>query len=84
MNVLDECNLRDLEYRGDMFTWSNKQKALDQINERLDRFMANEAFWSLFPNLSITHFDWARFDHRPILLDVMSIVGPEQPRYRNN
>lgn len=43
-NAMDECGLQDLDFEGDMFTWSNRQDVETQINERLDRFVANEAF----------------------------------------
>lgn len=39
-----------------------------QINERLDRFLANESFLQLFPNVIVQHLNWARSDHCPIML----------------
>lgn len=57
-----------MDFEGDMFTWSNWQEQDEQINERLDRFLTNEAFLQSFPNSSIEHLNWAQSDHRPIIL----------------
>lgn len=65
-NAMDDCGLQDLDFEGDMFTWSNRQGWENQINERLDRFVSNEAFLQSFPNVSVVHLNWAQSDHRPI------------------
>lgn len=78
--MMDDCGLQDLDYVGDMFTWSNCQMASDQINERLDRFIANESFCQLFPQWSVNHLNWARSDHRPIMLHVSPELGNDSHR----
>lgn len=47
-SVLDECNLRDMGYRGEIFTWCNRRPVADRIFERLDRFVGNERFFCCF------------------------------------
>jgi hypothetical protein len=42
--VLNDCNLQDLGYHGDMFTWSNNQETTHHIKERLDRFCASSSW----------------------------------------
>lgn len=71
-SALDDCGLQDLDYLGDTFTWTNRQGESDQIIERLDKFIANEEYWQLFPNCSVTHLNWANSDHRPIMLQATS------------
>ena len=37
---IDACGLRDLGYRGSIFTWSRGLSSTTMIRERLDRFLA--------------------------------------------
>lgn len=69
-SVLDDCGLQVLDYLRDTFTWSNRQRESDQINERLDRFIANEGYYQLLPFCSVTHLNWPTSDHRPIMLEI--------------
>lgn len=39
--VLTDCALMDLGFRGPKYTWCNKREGTNSISERLDRFMAN-------------------------------------------
>lgn len=41
-DVMDHCKLEDLHYVGYPFTWTNNQGGEKNVQERLDRFMANE------------------------------------------
>jgi hypothetical protein len=36
------CNLQDLGFKGEIFTWTNRQEDHSHIKARLDRFLANE------------------------------------------
>lgn len=63
-------NLRDLGFSGDMFTWCNRRNMGAQVSLRLDRFIVNPNFCSLFENFQVTNLDWAKSDHRPIELHV--------------
>lgn len=73
-----------MDYVGDTFTWSNKQDTESQINERLDRFLANEAFIQTFPHGTVKHLNWAQSDHRPIIFNVDPEFeeGSKRGRYR--
>jgi ABC-type phosphate transport system substrate-binding protein len=35
---LNDCQLQDIGYQGEIFTWSNNQEADHHIKERLDRY----------------------------------------------
>jgi exonuclease III len=49
-DTLNLCGLHDLGYKGDIFTWNNRQEENQLIKARLDRFMANYNWISAFPN----------------------------------
>lgn len=54
--VIDDCNLKDVKFRGSIFTW-NSRRHNQCIWERLDRFFSNPAFDRLFGNSMVTHLD---------------------------
>jgi hypothetical protein len=47
LDMLNNCNLIDLGYHGDPFTWTNNQVNGDHIKERIDRFCATTS-WLYF------------------------------------
>jgi hypothetical protein len=61
---LNDCNLEDMGYSGDIFTWRR-----GRIREQLDRALVNEAWLTMHPDASLQHLDCMRSDHRPILLE---------------
>ncbi|CAO2825064.1 unnamed protein product [Amaranthus hypochondriacus] len=66
-DCLDINNLREIGSFGHPFTWSNKR--IDGfIEEKLDRCVANQAWWTLFPLASVENLVWDGSDHYPIIL----------------
>ena len=45
---LSDCSLRDLGYRGSDFNWSNWRENGALVWVRLDRCVANDAWFSIF------------------------------------
>lgn len=68
-STLNDCDLLDLGYHGNKFTWANNQESDHHIKERLDRYCANPHWINYFPRY--TNFHLLRFtsDHSPILLE---------------
>jgi hypothetical protein len=62
--ALTDCDLEDIGFVGDRFTWKRRT-----IRERLDRVVANGAWTSMHPGAVLSHLEYTRSDHRPILLD---------------
>lgn len=69
-NCLDANGFRELDSWGHQFTWNNKRKD-GFIEEKLDRFVANSAWWSLFPEANVENLVWDGSDHLPIILRAM-------------
>jgi hypothetical protein len=67
-DTLNDCQLQDLGYHGETFTWSNNQEDDHHIKERLDRFCASPSWISRFPRVTNYHLPSLSSDHNPILL----------------
>lgn len=68
-DTMNLCNLKDVGYEGYPFTWTNGREGDDNIQERLDRFLANEDWLNLFPSVKVIHEPRSFSDHCPVLLD---------------
>jgi hypothetical protein len=82
-DTLNLCGLQDLGYKGDIFTWNNRQEENQLIKARLDRFMANYNWISAFPNYSNCHLLRFKFDHSPILLDLPPFSDSIQHNFKD-
>ncbi|CAM8931867.1 unnamed protein product [Rhodiola kirilowii] len=69
--VLDDCNLSELEFKGYKYTYTNKRKGGDEIRCRLDRVLVNESWRSLFSYAYVSHLVSHHSDHSPIQLCLM-------------
>ena len=68
--VLAECDLHDLGFVGDAFTWRNHHHNLSSYTrERLDRAVANSAWRARFPLVRVINGDPQHSDHRPIIVE---------------
>lgn len=72
-DALDECGLMDLGYMGDKFTWRGK-RAGGLVLERLDRAVADNGWFSLFPNTKVQHLRTHSSDHKAILIKLEGII----------
>jgi hypothetical protein len=68
--ALVDCNLIDLGYVGDKFTWHR-----GSIRERLDQALSNEAWNIKFPNAVLENLPYSKSDHRPLLLSLEEQVA---------
>ena len=64
-DVLDECGFMDLSFVGFPFTW-HKHYTGYTMWERLDRVMATNEWFSMFPSTQIHHLDVTNFDHKAL------------------
>jgi exonuclease III len=69
--ALEDCELSDLGFKGDAFTWrNNNHEAANYIRERLDRAVACPAWRSRFPLYTVANVDPRHSDHRPVIIDM--------------
>lgn len=63
------CQLIDVGYFGRWFTWERGNLPETNIQEHLDRGVANENWISLFPEVKVQHLVHSFSDHSPLLID---------------
>jgi hypothetical protein len=62
--ALSDCNLVDIGFIGDPFTWKR-----GRVRERLDRAVVSPSWSALYPGAVLRHLDFCKSDHRTIMLD---------------
>jgi exonuclease III len=68
-DTINACDLNDLGYVGNKYTWVNNQPDNTHIKERLDRFFASSNWLNSFPRHVNKHLLRFTSDHNPILLE---------------
>jgi exonuclease III len=72
--ALEVCDLDDLGFTGDIFTWRNKHTTGDtHIRERLDRAVANAGWRLKFLLAHVKNGDPYHSDHRPVVVSTEMI-----------
>jgi hypothetical protein len=84
--MVDICNLIDLGYTGEFWTWEKKVTGGSYTRVRLDRALGSAEWSAQFLLACITHVNVATSDHRALLLqfdDEAEVTqrGPIQFRY---
>lgn len=70
-NMYDCCRyieFYNLFTSGPKFTWTNKRRGMDNVKERLDRFLANDEWRKVFPNAKAMNCGYFGSEHRAIKL----------------
>ena len=68
--AMEYYSLEDMNFVGYPYTCTNNQGGIDNIQERLDRFVANLSWRDIFGGSFVTHLEKRRSDHLPILFSV--------------
>ncbi|XP_042942656.1 uncharacterized protein LOC122276824 [Carya illinoinensis] len=66
--VVNDCSLRDIGFRGPKYTWCNGRESCSSISVRLDRLFGNPQWWARFAHARVLHEGAAYSDHSPIWL----------------
>ncbi|TXG59697.1 hypothetical protein EZV62_014270 [Acer yangbiense] len=78
----DNCDLMDLGSSGPFLTWNNRREGRDNVQERLDRFLADSAWRDKFYNANVEHLGFNSSDHRAILLRLNRVPSSRNFRGR--
>ena len=65
---MEDCQLVDLEFKGEAYTWHNKQLGKDNIQARLDKALANGEWRLEFEFAQALHEPFIGSNHRPIVV----------------
>lgn len=63
-----ECEVDDLGFQGHPFTWNNRRIPPGNIQERLDRYLADWEWKEIYKDCRVFHRDFFGSDHRAIQL----------------
>ncbi|CAM8982876.1 unnamed protein product [Rhodiola kirilowii] len=81
-NVLLDCGLMDLGYKGYKFTYSNRRQGSEEVASRLDRAVGDDLWVDRFPNAIVEHLISHRSDHCPLLLSFDGIIQVNHKLFR--
>ncbi|XP_020992689.1 uncharacterized protein LOC110278775 [Arachis duranensis] len=79
-SFIDDNFLIDIGMVGRPFTWSNRRRGDELIQERLDRFLVGVDWQQLYPNATVLRLSESGSDHAPLLLD--SNLRTERSKHR--
>ncbi|XP_060182278.1 uncharacterized protein LOC132611939 [Lycium barbarum] len=64
---INSCELEEIQFKGNPFTWWNGRATNDCIFERLDRMLLNAELQNWFTHLEVEHLARTCSDHAPLL-----------------
>lgn len=68
-SALEDCEMVDLGYPGDAFTWrNNNHSSVRYIRERLDRAAVNTEWRTHFADVRMRNGNHYHSDHRPVII----------------
>jgi hypothetical protein len=81
--MMHDCHLTDLGYRGLPYTWDNFQEGERNVKARLDRAFGDEKFLTSMGDTDVLHIPVAESDHCALLISLKDKgLGPGAQRRR--
>lgn len=71
--ALEDCSLRFIKCKGDLYTWCNRRKGDEMICAKLDRFVCDESWHNLYPMSVAENHAFFGSDHRHISIQIHDI-----------
>lgn len=68
-SFIDDMEMGDIKFKGDLFTWANNREGKGFIQERLDRFVGSGEWMLNHDSAMVTHFRMQSSDHSLLVLD---------------
>jgi hypothetical protein len=69
--TLDTCNLEDIGFVGDSFTWHR-----GYMREHLDRVLENQSWIQMHDKATLLHLEYNHSNHHPLRMDMKYYVAP--------
>lgn len=69
--TLEDCQLNDIGFSGQWFTWERGKLEENNIRERLDRGLATLNWWTCFPDYTLQPLVHGFSDHCPLMLNTL-------------
>ncbi|KAL5560153.1 hypothetical protein UlMin_036364 [Ulmus minor] len=66
--ALDNLGMISIPSSGFLYTWSNRRCDRQRVNSHIDKGVANEYWWRLFPNAKLQLLPQTSSDHHPQVL----------------
>lgn len=73
-----KCDLIDIGYSGDRYTWTTNKNSREATKERLDKFFENSKMSSIAKKMRVEHLNYLHLDHHPILLKISWVNSVQQ------
>ena len=80
--AMDHCKLEDIGFVGHPFTWTNNRGGEENLQERLDRYVANKEWRELFGGAYVSHLEKRKSDHLPLLVCIKNRIGVVEKKRR--
>lgn len=82
-DVVEECNLMDMDLIGYPFTWERVTETSERIEVRLDRALISADFLNIFKDAKLLNLEVTTSDHCPILLETHKVnIVAQEKRFR--
>lgn len=82
-STIEECQLKDMGFVGNEFTWERSRGTTEWIQQRLDRGFSNHEWQNMFPRASVKVLEVSTSDHLPLLLELNRLMYvPKSKKFR--
>ncbi|XP_074298901.1 uncharacterized protein LOC141629876 [Silene latifolia] len=82
INCLNTCGMVDIPASGAFYTWTNKQDAAHRKFSRLDRFLINTEWVSMFPEMHAHFHPEGIMDHNPCVVSNIKLEGKKYASFK--
>ncbi|KAL2930939.1 hypothetical protein RDABS01_036349 [Bienertia sinuspersici] len=79
---LEACGLKDIPFRGNFFTWRNKQAGEDRVFSNIDRIMIKEEWLDIYDKANALFMSEGVSNHSPAMVRMENGWKNDQKPYK--